>query len=808
MRSAVVLALALGFFAWGWARLRAPDPAEVADLGRLGSATEPATEPCLRLRDGAPELVCRLGEAWKVLSVSADGVAQTGAASEAVPAWLDLERLTQASAGMAASWREGELRASGQHLGWCPSPAHDATGAPHLAYDTYRGGSYDVIYRDPAGQETTVAGTSRAEFHPSLALDADGRVWLAWEEAEENWGREGILHGTREMRLAVREGSGWKQVALPADLRGAEGLGAERPQVAADRGGLIWMFWRVQLRLRDVGGFGGRRVAWRIHCSALGADGWTAPVALPHSEGPNHDGLALLPLPGGGILAAYETDGRWERFRQVRSWPETVSAASQVQVARVRAPGGAPRVEGPALPAAESAAAGAGAEPGSELVPEGFVRLWGDLHRHSDLSRCSANLDGSVVDQYRYARDVAQLDFLALTDHFQHLTPPLWSWQLRVAQRLNAPGVFTTLFGFERAFANGHRNVIGIDAEDAADAPFRAVDTGAPEKSFDPEHWVVVPHQLADPGAVLDWSAYSTALETAVEVYQGRRGSYESLDGPRRALEIEDGAPFAVDYLKMGRRFGLIASSDHASVSSAFTAVLARENTRAAILEALHARRCYAATARMNLDLRLGGLLMGEAGAVEPEAALQVRVGAGSPIARVEVVRNGAVAQVWTGNTHGTALVELRLGRDAKRHALEVGIEDAEIAGLIAMDLESDDRLRRVSDTQVRVDVQLNATDEDGLILELRVEPGATLTLSEEQPVVTMVLDDLRTQGPRRFQFRGAAGEARWSPPPLRTAVFDERWQPGDWKPGDWAYVRVVRLDGEVAWSSPIWVAR
>jgi hypothetical protein len=26
------------------------------------------------------------------------------------------------------------------------------------------------------------------------------------------------------------------------------------------------------------------------------------------------------------------------------------------------------------------------------------------------------------------------------------------------------------------------------------------------------------------------------------------------------------------------------------------------------------------------------------------------------------------------------------------------------------------------------------------------------------------------------------------------------------WEPGDWVYVRAVRLDGQLAWSSPVFV--
>ena len=47
--------------------------------------------------------------------------------------------------------------------------------------------------------------------------------------------------------------------------------------------------------------------------------------------------------------------------------------------------------------------------------------FYGDLHRHTDLSDCFTYYDGSIDDAYRYAIDVAPLDFLGITDHAHDL---------------------------------------------------------------------------------------------------------------------------------------------------------------------------------------------------------------------------------------------------------------------------------------------------------------------------------------------------------------------------------------------------
>ena len=40
----------------------------------------------------------------------------------------------------------------------------------------------------------------------------------------------------------------------------------------------------------------------------------------------------------------------------------------------------------------------------------------------------------------------------------------------------------------------------------------------------------------------------------------------------------------------------------------------------------------------------------------------------------------------------------------------------------------------------------------------------------------------------------------------LGQATLSGEYQPKDWAKGDWLYVRVIRVDGAMAWSSPIWI--
>lgn len=77
---------------------------------------------------------------------------------------------------------------------WFPAVATDHSGAVWIAWDTYRNGNYDVYMRRYSGgkfsAEIPVATSPRYEAHASIACDPSGRVWVAWESAGANWGKD------------------------------------------------------------------------------------------------------------------------------------------------------------------------------------------------------------------------------------------------------------------------------------------------------------------------------------------------------------------------------------------------------------------------------------------------------------------------------------------------------------------------------------------------------------------------------------------------------------------------------------------
>ena len=105
---------------------------------------------------------------------------------------------------------------------------------------------------------------------------------------------------------------------------------------------------------------------------------------------------------------------------------------------------------------------------------------------------------------------------------------------------------------------------------------------------------------------------------------------------------------FVSDALRQGIRMGFIASSDHMSTHRSYACLYARENTREALLEAMLARRAYAATDRIICEFALGDAVMGEE-IVGGDAALPCRIyfaGTGE-IREVTLMRDSEPLRTW-----------------------------------------------------------------------------------------------------------------------------------------------------------------
>ncbi len=77
---------------------------------------------------------------------------------------------------------------------WMPAVAAGSDGRVWIAWDRYND-SFDVYARsysagDGLGPEMAIGATARYEVNASVAVDRQNRPWIAWEEGGDNWGKD------------------------------------------------------------------------------------------------------------------------------------------------------------------------------------------------------------------------------------------------------------------------------------------------------------------------------------------------------------------------------------------------------------------------------------------------------------------------------------------------------------------------------------------------------------------------------------------------------------------------------------------
>jgi hypothetical protein len=294
--------------------------------------------------------------------------------------------------------------------------------------------------------------------------------------------------------------------------------------------------------------------------------------------------------------------------------------------------------------------------------------LWGDLHGHTALSDGTGNVEGYLS----YARDVAGLDVVAVTDHdhwgFVALDDDAEAWAAieKEVQSFNDPGRFVTLLGYEWTnWIHGHRHVLYFGA------PGEVLSSVNTDFDTPPELWealrgreaLTFAHHSAGGPVPINWDfAPDPELEPVTEICSVH-GSSEAPDSPGPIYDPLPGN-YVRDALDRGYRLGFVGSGDShdghpglvqlAGGNGGLAALLSPELTREGVYRALKARRTYATNGpRIVLRAALDGRPIGfelVASEVADPALLYVRAVTSAPIERVDVIRSGSVVQSVSGS--------------------------------------------------------------------------------------------------------------------------------------------------------------
>ena len=533
---------------------------------------------------------------------------------------------------------------------WYPDIGTASDGTVWVAWDSYEGGSYNIRLRSvvagSAGDLIRVTDTPRYHGSPSLAIDADNRVWIAYDEAEENWGKDTgfLLRGgagiyqSRTSRVVVWDGSRWLAPLDDVNRRFRPGVRryVQSPRLAADSKGRMWLLLRPRVRATKPESLWAAGGKWAVMATHYSGGRWAEPFGIPESVGRNEGPVDAVAGPNGELFAAWTTDqrlwggprfGHYPRDNQVHFAELSSQFGDATAEPALLAPRG---VEAPAmLPVEPMEAQQVAAVRDYEVRAGGrSYRIYrGDLHRHTDISLDGSG-DGSLYTAFRYMMDAAAMDFFLVTDHKGSADPSsAWGvrdteynwWRTEKAEDMfHVPGRFVTLFGYERSlsYPNGHRNVI------YAERGNRPIPITQDERrsSTGPHLYDALRRQGGiatshTPHTTMgtDWRDNDPQIEPIVEIFQGARTSAEHDGAPlapseaRSDLWAGNFRPKGFIWLawEKGYKLGVQASSDHVSNHTSYAMVLAEEFTREGLLDAMRRRHTYAATSNIILDYRL-----------------------------------------------------------------------------------------------------------------------------------------------------------------------------------------------------------
>jgi len=621
-----------------------------------------------------------------------------------------------ASQGGASFSRPAAVSASAANE-WNPAIAASSDGRVTLAWDSYRTGNYDVMLRTATkgtwGKETAAIATAAYEAYPSITYDNTGRLWLAYELGSERWGKDfgadetsGIaLYKGRTIQLLGFERDG-KVVETTADLGSLlPGVPAQRvdqmgrqndemswlkpnpdlykkrppsqanppagaprntmPRLLADASGRLWLAFRSAHPVwwNPAG------TVWSEYVVSCDGGKWTGPVFLTHSDNLLDNRPALASPQPGRLLVIGSSDNRRQfQLGQSAAIADIVTDPYNNDLWSneiVLGPAGGPlAVKASAPPAAgvdpasrPEAAAVAMLRKARLRSAEGDLRIVrGEFHRHSEVSADGGN-DGSLIDQWRYTLDPADMDWVGCCDH-DNGGGREYSWWItqKLTDVFHTPGRFVSMFSYERSvpYPEGHRNVVlaqrGIRTlprllpRTTPESTGGAPDTQMFYRYLRQYNGIVAMH-TSGTNMGTDWRDNDPVAEPVVEIYQGLRQNYEMPDAPRSNNEkdsIGGWRPkgFINLALEMGYKMSFQASSDHVSTHMSYCNILARDNTREALLDAFHKRHVYGATDDILADFRSGAHIMGDAFSTATPPELQVKLAGTAPFAKVQVIKD------------------------------------------------------------------------------------------------------------------------------------------------------------------------
>lgn len=328
--------------------------------------------------------------------------------------------------------------------------------------------------------------------------------------------------------------------------------------------------------------------------------------------------------------------------------------------------------------------------PPIKCLPEGALSLyWGLLHGESAKIDSAENIESFL----RHMRDDRALQFFATSsfDSEEETSNEVWKAICTQVAEFNEDDRFVALLGFQwlgEPKEEGLRHF--LYAKDMKPI-MRRKDTKSNSlkkiyKTNNPKEMIAIPSFSMGKTTCYDFQDFNPEFEKVVEIYNAwgssectaKEGNERPIEGDKNGIQ-ETAEGSVQKALNAGRRFGFIAGgfddrgpyqnlfdTNQTQYTPGLTAILAKEHNRAALLEALQTKSCYATTGeRMIVGLHIAGFTMGSELDTKARPGLEFNrhitgycIGT-APIVKAELIRNGKIFKSLSVHTDGTVEFEI-----------------------------------------------------------------------------------------------------------------------------------------------------
>ncbi|MGA1791060.1 MAG: hypothetical protein ACMUIM_06215 [bacterium] len=337
---------------------------------------------------------------------------------------------------------------------WEPALALSNGGMLLIAWESFRDGLHQIMAQKWAGgafdSELILTSSKSAVAHASAVSDLNGRFWVSWDEAGPDWGfgeaeeertigvykfdelstqidydkvaivgRRG-RYNSRQLGLVCLDSKGIyrPEKGLLENLSTPMQMYADIPRLIVDPKNRLWIIFHHYVGKIPFYVHGQLMEVWKVY--ALYYDGlkWSDPIPMPHNTWRQFSGASICIDSAGHLWTAYTQDNRELGKRGVE--PPTLSVSSFALPAGDR--GSVPVIplyNGDIQKTAMGKNRKDGLSGGSyqtSLGSTAYKLYWGSLHDIHDV-RGRMNLDGFVIDAFKYALDDWGYDFTGLKDY-------------------------------------------------------------------------------------------------------------------------------------------------------------------------------------------------------------------------------------------------------------------------------------------------------------------------------------------------------------------------------------------------------